>query len=86
MATKAELEASLARLNNAVTTKVQDVAVKLTAMQKTLDDFVAADTFEDATYEATIADLRAQLSSQLDEAVSAVNAMADAVSGPATPA
>jgi peptidoglycan hydrolase CwlO-like protein len=83
LATKAELEASLARLNNAVTSKVQAVSTQLTAMQGTLNDFVAADATEDASYQAEIAALKAQLSSQLDEAVAAVDAMAAAVSGPA---
>jgi hypothetical protein len=84
MATKAELESALSRLQTAVTAKVQDVSDKLTAMKKTLGDFVAADTFEDATYEATIADLRAQLGSDLDAAVAAVDALTASVSGPAS--
>jgi predicted nucleic acid-binding Zn-ribbon protein len=81
MATKADLEASLAHLQSAVTSKVQDVSDKLAAMQTTLDQFVADDTLEDAAYQQQIDDLKAQLSSDLSAAVAAVDAMASAVSG-----
>lgn len=81
MATKADLEASLSRLQTAVTTKVGDVSAQLAAMQSTLDGFVRDDATEDAAYQAQIDDLKAQLQSQLADAVASVNAMADAVSG-----
>lgn len=84
MATKAELDASLTRLQTAVSGKVDALSAHLAGMQQTLDSFVAADTTEDAAFAQEIADLKAQLASQLDGAVAAVNALTDAVSG--TPA
>lgn len=83
MATKAELDAALTRLQTAVTAKVQEVSDRLTAMQTTLAQFQSDDATEDAAYQATIADLRAQLESQLNDAVAAVDAMAQAVGQPA---
>ena len=83
MATKADLEAALSRLQSAVTSKVQDVSDHLAAMQQTLEQFQTDDATEDANYEAQIADLRAQLAAQLDDAVTSVNALTEAVNRPA---
>lgn len=83
MATKAELDAALTRLQAAITTRVDDLNGKLTGMQTTLDRFVSEDATEDAAFQATIDDLKAQLQSQLDAAVASVNAMAESVGQPA---
>lgn len=87
MATKADLENALARLGanvNGVRNEVTQARTQLTAMQATLDRFVAEDTTEDAAFQATIDDLRRQLAeagATLDGAVTSINALADATAG-----
>lgn len=81
MPTKAELDSALARLQEAVTDRIAAVSAKLADMGDTLARFQAEDATEDADYQAQIATLHAELDAQLAEAVDAVNAMADAVSG-----
>jgi chromosome segregation ATPase len=68
------LDASFVRMQAAVTELASDITAandrvteRLTAMQATLDRFVADDSTEDAAYEALIADLRAQLAGAVKE-------------------
>jgi chromosome segregation ATPase len=68
------LDASFVRMQAAVTELASDITAandrvteRLTAMQATLDAFVASDATEDAAYEALIADLRAQLAGAVKE-------------------
>jgi hypothetical protein len=68
------LDASFQRMQANLTELASDIAAandrvteRLTAMQATLDTFVADDTTEDAAYEALIADLRSQLAGAVKE-------------------
>jgi uncharacterized protein YoxC len=68
MATKEQLEKGLGELTSSITRLGANVQTshtrtieQLAAMQKTLDDFVAADTTEDADFQATIDTLTRQL-------------------------
>lgn len=68
------LDASFQRMQASLTELASDIAAandrvteRLSAMQATLDKFVADDSTEDAAYEALIADLRAQLEGAVKE-------------------
>lgn len=68
------LDASFQRMQAAVTELASDITAandrvteRLTAMQATLDAFVADDSTEDAAYEALISDLRSQLADAVKE-------------------
>jgi chromosome segregation ATPase len=85
MATKADLERSLAGLSTAVDgvkQQVNEARSQLTALGASFDAFKAEDATEDDAYEARIADLQRQLTEAqgtLDGAVTAIDAMAAAV-------
>lgn len=77
MATKVQLEAALASLQTAVTTKVQGISDQLAALTTAFNAFKAEDTTEDAAFQARIAELEAQLAQATmltDDALAAINA------------